>query len=37
VGNWGTTLRVWMHAGDENLGRPPDDLDWDEELDMARK
>jgi tetratricopeptide (TPR) repeat protein len=36
MGPWGTTLRLWMRASDEQLGRPPDGPDWDEALASAR-
>ena len=36
MGPWGTTLRLWMRASDETLGRPPEGPDWDEALAAAR-
>jgi tetratricopeptide (TPR) repeat protein len=36
MGMWSTTLRIWLRAGDENLGRPAVDPDWDEVLAAVR-
>jgi tetratricopeptide (TPR) repeat protein len=36
MGMWSTTLRVWLRAGDERLGRPTEEPDWDEVLTAVR-
>jgi hypothetical protein len=36
-GMWSTTLRVWLRAGDETMGRPTVDPDWDEVLAAVRE
>lgn len=37
LGPWATTLRVWLRAADETLGRPPAGPSWDELLAAARQ